>query len=245
MTMFVKEEKGQALTEFALVIPIFMTFLLVVIQLGIIFGSQIVLNTAAKEGVRLAAVGAENIDVKDRVLRFASLSPFIDMNRDSISIYPDFENRVWEKDVTVTINTAYVPIFLPFTGRTQYKLNAAIASTNFERGSTSIAIDEGLIGIRDFRFNRHGNTLYLILEIEDYKQDPIDGAHVKISTTEPDGPDEYSGYTGNGGLFIIDWQSINQNCQNGDYFEARLDRITHSEFELYDPAHKPTVSYTH
>lgn len=237
-----KKEKGQALVEFALVISIFMTFLLVIIQLGIILGSQIVLNTAAKEGARLAAVGADTSDVEDKVLHFAALSPFIDINRSSISVVPDF--RVWEDDVIVRINPAYVPIFLPFTGRSQYRLIAVSTATNFELGSNITEIDENSIGIREFKFNYNSidDELYLVLEIEDFNKEPIDGADVVITIKEPGmEPYDHTGNTRDGGLYIKTWSSLSEN----DNYEATLIEITHTKYDDYNPEYKRTVSYFH
>lgn len=51
-----KNERGQALVEFALVIPIFMMLLLGILQFGIIFNNYITLTDAARAGSRVAAV---------------------------------------------------------------------------------------------------------------------------------------------------------------------------------------------
>lgn len=51
-----KDERGQALVEFALVIPIFMMLLLGILQFGIIFNNYITLTDAARAGSRVAAV---------------------------------------------------------------------------------------------------------------------------------------------------------------------------------------------
>jgi Flp pilus assembly protein TadG len=51
-----KNEEGQALVEFALVIPLFMMLLLGILQFGIIFNNYITLTDAARAGSRVAAV---------------------------------------------------------------------------------------------------------------------------------------------------------------------------------------------
>lgn len=51
-----KNERGQALVEFALVIPIFMMLLLGILQFGIVFNNYITLTDAARAGSRVAAV---------------------------------------------------------------------------------------------------------------------------------------------------------------------------------------------
>jgi len=51
-----KNERGQAMVEFALVIPIFLMLLLGILQFGIIFNNFITLTDAARAGSRVAAV---------------------------------------------------------------------------------------------------------------------------------------------------------------------------------------------
>jgi Flp pilus assembly protein TadG len=51
-----RNEDGQAITEFALVLPILMAILLGIIQFGIIFNNYITLTDATRAGARKAAV---------------------------------------------------------------------------------------------------------------------------------------------------------------------------------------------
>lgn len=53
-------DRGQALTEFALVAPLFFLLLLGVIQLGILFGGQIGLSNAAREVARYTSTMPAN-----------------------------------------------------------------------------------------------------------------------------------------------------------------------------------------
>ncbi len=54
----VKDESGASTVEFALVVPILFMLLFGIIQFGIAFGNQLAITHAAREGARLAAVGA-------------------------------------------------------------------------------------------------------------------------------------------------------------------------------------------
>ena len=54
------DEKGQALVEFALVIPIFLMLLLGILQFGIVFNNYITLTDAARAGSRVAAVSRQD-----------------------------------------------------------------------------------------------------------------------------------------------------------------------------------------
>lgn len=49
-------EKGQSLVEFALVMPIFLSLILGMLEFGWIFNGQITLTSAAREGARVAVV---------------------------------------------------------------------------------------------------------------------------------------------------------------------------------------------
>ena len=51
-----RDERGQAMVEFALVLPILMALLLGIIQFGIVFNNYITLTDAARAGARKAAV---------------------------------------------------------------------------------------------------------------------------------------------------------------------------------------------
>ena len=51
-----RNDNGQAITEFALVLPILMAILLGIIQFGIIFNNYITLTDATRAGARKAAV---------------------------------------------------------------------------------------------------------------------------------------------------------------------------------------------
>ena len=60
-------EKGQALAEFALLVPIFLILLFAIVDFGIGFYSYISITNAAREGARLGAVQASQQAIEDRV----------------------------------------------------------------------------------------------------------------------------------------------------------------------------------
>jgi len=59
MLRFMKNTKGQAVVEFALVLPILVFLLLAIMEGGRIFGSYLELQHAARDGARWAAVHTE------------------------------------------------------------------------------------------------------------------------------------------------------------------------------------------
>ncbi|HSS81625.1 MAG TPA: TadE/TadG family type IV pilus assembly protein [Gaiellaceae bacterium] len=57
-----RSERGQALTEFALVLPVLTLLLFAVIQFGIVFNNYVTLTDATRAGARKAAVGRQSAD---------------------------------------------------------------------------------------------------------------------------------------------------------------------------------------
>ena len=66
-------EKGQSLVEFALILPIFLLLLFAIVDFGMGFYSWISITNAAREGARLGAVAATEIQIDDRVHQTANL----------------------------------------------------------------------------------------------------------------------------------------------------------------------------
>ena len=53
---FLRSEKGQAMVEFALVLPLLLALLCAIIDFGWLYYNQITLNNAAREGARYAVI---------------------------------------------------------------------------------------------------------------------------------------------------------------------------------------------
>jgi len=62
-----KGEKGQALVEFALLVPIFLILLFAIVDFGMGFYSWITVTNSAREGARLGAVQATTDKIIERV----------------------------------------------------------------------------------------------------------------------------------------------------------------------------------
>lgn len=101
-----KNESGQALVEFALVSFILLLLVFGIIQFGLILNGKITVTSAAREGARLAVVGKDDDDVKDRVEESA-VALLLDLTRDDIDI-----TRGAEK-LSVKV-TGTVDIIVPF-----------------------------------------------------------------------------------------------------------------------------------
>ncbi len=68
-----KGEKGQALVEFALLVPIFLILLFAIVDFGMGFYSWITVTNSAREGARIGAVQATEQQIRDRVYDTADL----------------------------------------------------------------------------------------------------------------------------------------------------------------------------
>ncbi len=68
-----KGEKGQALVEFALLVPIFLILLFSIVDFGMGFYSWITVTNSAREGARIGAVLANDQQIRDRVFDTAGL----------------------------------------------------------------------------------------------------------------------------------------------------------------------------
>ncbi len=60
----IKKENGQSVVEFALVIPVLIFFMLGILEFGWLFNANIILTSAAREGVRAAVVSEDNRSTK-------------------------------------------------------------------------------------------------------------------------------------------------------------------------------------
>jgi Flp pilus assembly protein TadG len=61
-----RRERGQALIEFALIVPIFLILILATVDFGWALRSWITVTNSAREAARLGAVGATCDDIKER-----------------------------------------------------------------------------------------------------------------------------------------------------------------------------------
>ena len=67
-------EKGQALVEFTLLVPIFLLLLFAIVDFGMGFHAWITVTNSAREGARLGAVMATEQQIVDRVYQTSDLT---------------------------------------------------------------------------------------------------------------------------------------------------------------------------
>lgn len=98
-----RSEQGQALTEFALALPILALLLFAVIQFGIAFNNYVTLTDATRAGARKAAVGRQQPNPAN-ACQSAVRTSASDLNQ------PDLTTSctsTWQMGSNVTVNATY------------------------------------------------------------------------------------------------------------------------------------------
>jgi len=98
-TKYIKNNRGQALVEFALVLPVLLLLIVGSMEFGLVINQYMVLAEAAREGARSAAVGNNNATVVTVVKTAAS---HIDTSQVTVTISPT-DTRIRGNGVTVTV----------------------------------------------------------------------------------------------------------------------------------------------
>jgi len=93
-------KRGQAIVETALILPIIVLILMGIIDFGLMFNNYLVINNAAREGARNAAVGTSDTNVKNMILNMTST---LDHTKMTTTIYPSELLRKKGEEVIITI----------------------------------------------------------------------------------------------------------------------------------------------
>lgn len=104
-----KEEKGQALVEMALVLPLFFLLLFGVIEMGRVGYAYITVSNAARSGGRVATIGGTDLDIQNSVYQAAAS---LDTTSLTINITPTQSLRYSGQGVTVQV-TYPVQLIIP------------------------------------------------------------------------------------------------------------------------------------
>lgn len=109
MLVWVRSMRGQALLEFALVLPILLLLVFGIIEFGRVFHSYLVVTQAAREGARVGVVGGTDDEVSATVKGVAA---GLDEARLSVSIDPPEGLRSRGDSLCVNVNYS-VPLVVP------------------------------------------------------------------------------------------------------------------------------------
>jgi len=121
-----RDQQGQAMTEFALVLPILAFLLFAVIQFGIVFNNYITLTDATRAGARKAAVSRREGD--PRGMCIAAIRNSADNLKQS-DLDPDCESS-WQPGEDVRVTATY-PYSISLLG--VFSKSGRLTSTTTER----------------------------------------------------------------------------------------------------------------
>ncbi|WP_422444893.1 TadE family protein [Thermoanaerobacterium sp. DL9XJH110] len=99
-----KSQKGQAMVELALILPVIVLILFGILEFGRIFYSYIVITYAAREGARAGAVGKTDAEIIARVREAAPL-PEADTRLHIVKLEPGEADRM--PGLPFTVEVAY------------------------------------------------------------------------------------------------------------------------------------------
>jgi Flp pilus assembly protein TadG len=102
----IRNERGQTMTEFALVLPVLALILFAVIQFGIVFNNYVTLTDATRAGARKAAVSRQDPN-HDQAVIDAVRHSATDLNGSKLSVPPPTSTWAAGDDVTVTASYPY------------------------------------------------------------------------------------------------------------------------------------------
>jgi len=99
-----KNQKGQSLVEFAMILPLLLLLVMAIIEFGIMLNSYLAINNAAREGARAGIVGSSSTEIQNMII---SASPGLDAGDLTIAITPDDGSRRAGDTLTVKVTYNY------------------------------------------------------------------------------------------------------------------------------------------
>jgi Flp pilus assembly protein TadG len=100
----IRNEQGQTMTEFALVLPVLALILFAVLQFGIVFNNYVTLTDATRAGARKAAVSRDDPN-RDADVMAAVRSSASDLDGSKLSVSPP--TSTWDSGTDVTVTASY------------------------------------------------------------------------------------------------------------------------------------------
>jgi Flp pilus assembly protein TadG len=109
--LFKRNEKGQAMVETALVLPLFLLVVCGIIDFGWIFANQLMLNNSSRDGARYAVVRADKTDMATLVTTHLKANITIIKAADlNVTVVKQVDG-----DISVTCQSS-VKVLTPLTG---------------------------------------------------------------------------------------------------------------------------------
>jgi Flp pilus assembly protein TadG len=98
-----REERGQTMTEFAIVLPVLVVLLFGIVQFGIIFNNYVTLTDAVRAGARAGAVARNDADPTGTAVTAVRTSAS-DLNQSNLSVSV---SSPWSAGSDVTVTATY------------------------------------------------------------------------------------------------------------------------------------------
>jgi len=96
----IKNQRGQAMVEMALILPVLILMIFGTVEFGRIYASYLMVNNAAREGARFAAVGATDAQITTLIMQRSSA---LDETQMTVTITPPDGSRVRAQGVQVDV----------------------------------------------------------------------------------------------------------------------------------------------
>jgi Flp pilus assembly protein TadG len=112
----INNQRGQALVELAIIMPILLMLIFGITEFGRIYSSNLIINNAAREGARAAALGAPDEDI---IIIINDRCTFLDTTQLNIEITPVPLERISGNPVSIDVEypvKIYAPIISAITG---------------------------------------------------------------------------------------------------------------------------------
>ena len=125
----IKNNKGQSLVEFAIILPVLLLLLLGIAEFGIMLNSYLTIQNVTREGARLGVVGGSDAEI---VALIKTTSPNLTASDMTITITPSEIDRrsgatlqvtvVYNYHMTVPIISALVGNVIVLTAQTSMRI---------------------------------------------------------------------------------------------------------------------------
>lgn len=97
-----KNEKGQSLIEFAILLPLLLLLLMGILEFGLMLNAYLSINNSAREGARLGIVDGSNLEISELI---TNLSPNLNTENLVVNIIPLEGSR--KSGDTLTVEVIY------------------------------------------------------------------------------------------------------------------------------------------
>jgi Flp pilus assembly protein TadG len=98
-----RDDRGQAMVEFAVILPIFLVLVFGIIQFGIVFNNYVTLTDATRAGARAGAVARNDVDPSGTATSAVQHSA-TDLNQSNLNVSV---NSTWQSGSDITVQATY------------------------------------------------------------------------------------------------------------------------------------------